>query len=190
MPVATRRSQATPRLFAFLRAINVGGHTVAMEALKRHFTALGFKGVETFIASGNVIFEATSKDVAALQRKIEAHLRKSLGYEVRTFLRTEQEIVAIVRHPPFTAAQIETARTLNVAFIDVPTTAAAKKSLMAMKNGIDDFHVHGREAYWLCGTRQSESTFFKVGFERVLGVQVTVRNMNTIVRLATRYSLA
>ena len=71
-----------------------------------------------------------------------------------------------------------------------PPKAAATKALLAMKTQFDDFHVHGREAYWLVKTRQSESTFFKVGFEKVLGVPVTVRNMNTIVRLAAKYALA
>jgi uncharacterized protein (DUF1697 family) len=47
-----------PRYIALLRAINVGGHLVKMDALRRHFEELGFDPVETFIASGNVMFEA------------------------------------------------------------------------------------------------------------------------------------
>ena len=74
-----------PRFFAFLRAINVGGHNVTMEKLRGLFEALGHKDVETFIASGNVIFASKSKDRGALERKIENSLRKSLGYEVTTF---------------------------------------------------------------------------------------------------------
>jgi Protein of unknown function (DUF1697) len=78
-----------PRFVAFLRAINVGGRNVTMAALRAQFEALGFSNVETFIASGNVIFEAASRDSAALHRKIEAHLAKSLGHEVSTFVRTD-----------------------------------------------------------------------------------------------------
>lgn len=178
----------TPRRFALLRAINVGGHTVTMETLRSLFEALGFKGVETFIASGNVIFESPARDTTALQQRIEGHLRKSLGYEVKTFIRTESEIAAISRYQPFSAAQLRSAAALNVAFLDAPLKAAAKKALMAKKTALDDFHVRGREAYWLCKKKQSESTFFKVGFEKVLGVPVTVRGMNTIARLAARYA--
>ena len=50
------------RHVAFLRAINVGGHTVKMADLRRSFEALGFDAVETFIASGNVIFDADAPD--------------------------------------------------------------------------------------------------------------------------------
>lgn len=55
------------RYIAFLRAINVGGHTVKMDRLREIFEALGFSNVETFIASGNVVFETTARDPAALE---------------------------------------------------------------------------------------------------------------------------
>jgi uncharacterized protein (DUF1697 family) len=71
-----------PRYVAFLRAINVGGHIVKMDALRRHFASLGFDDVETFIASGNVIFQSRSTAAAALERRIEACLEERLGYEV------------------------------------------------------------------------------------------------------------
>ncbi|MCX6027691.1 MAG: DUF1697 domain-containing protein [Chloroflexi bacterium] len=56
-----------PRSIAFLRAINVGGHTVKMDRLRQIFESLGFSNVETFIASGNVVFETTAQDTAAPQ---------------------------------------------------------------------------------------------------------------------------
>ncbi len=56
-----------PKYVALLRAINVGGHTVKMDHLRRLFEALGFTNVETFIASGNVIFDSTSKSTKAFE---------------------------------------------------------------------------------------------------------------------------
>ncbi|MCC6187963.1 MAG: DUF1697 domain-containing protein [Anaerolineales bacterium] len=46
------------RHVAFLRAINVGGHVVKMDMLRRLFTRMGSARVETYFASGNVVFEA------------------------------------------------------------------------------------------------------------------------------------
>ena len=84
------------RYVAFLRAINVGGrHLVKMDALRRLFEELGFTNVETFIASGNVVFESKSRSAASLEKAIEAHLQKSLGYEVKTFIRSESEVAEI-----------------------------------------------------------------------------------------------
>lgn len=71
----SRSITPVPRYVAFLRAINVGGHTVKMDNLRRLFEAMGFTNVEPFIASGNVIFDSTSKSTAALEKKIEAHMQ-------------------------------------------------------------------------------------------------------------------
>ena len=73
---------------AFLRAINVGGRTVKMDRLRGLFEQVGYADVETFIASGNVIFRSPAEDTQALERQIEAHLAASLGYEVAAFVRT------------------------------------------------------------------------------------------------------
>src|SRR5207344_913474 len=104
-----------PKLVAFLRAINVGGHTVGMAALRAEFEALGLKDVETFIASGNVIFTAPPENRAALEQKIERHLHGALGYEVKTFVRTELEVAAVAVYKPFSDARVRAAQTLNVA---------------------------------------------------------------------------
>jgi uncharacterized protein (DUF1697 family) len=66
-----------PLLVAFLRAINVGGHTVTMNALKAHFRDAGFSNVESFIASGNIVFQSKSANAAAVERKIELRLEKN-----------------------------------------------------------------------------------------------------------------
>ena len=179
-----------PRFIAFLRAINVGGHNVKMEKLRGLFEALGFKDVETFIASGNVIFASNSKDMGALERKIEDYLRKSLGYEVKTFLRTESELAAIAQHTPFKTRELQSAGAVCVGFLAEPLTAEARKSLMALRNEIDDFHVHGREVYWLCKLKQSDSKFSNVLFEKTLKVGVTFRGINTVARLSAKYALS
>ena len=68
---------------AFLRGINVGGHNVKMEVLCEQFEAIGLSKIETFIASGNVIFESRSADTAKLEVKIEKQLALSLGMKSR-----------------------------------------------------------------------------------------------------------
>ena len=151
------------RYFAFLRAINVGGRTVAMEKLRAQFQALGLAKVETFIASGNVIFEAKPRDPKVMQRKIEKHLTRWTGYEVAAFVRTEAEVAAIALHDAFNQEELESAHALNVAFFAEPLGADSATTVMTFKTGIDDFRVHGREVYWLCRRMQSESTFSNRG---------------------------
>src|SRR5882724_1944682 len=120
-----------PRFVAFLRAINVGSHTVTMAELRRLFEALGFKNVETFIASGNVVFESRSTVTAAMERRIEGHLLKSLGYEVKTFIRTEGEVAAIARYQPFKPSQLRDAGAFCVGFLADALPADGRTSVMA-----------------------------------------------------------
>ncbi len=172
------------RYIAFLRAINVGGHNVKMDELKKHFESLGFSNVETFIASGNVIFETSAKDTAKLEKKIESKLLETLKYEVTTFLRTPGEVADVTKYKPFKTK----GEALNVAFIAEPLDDIAIKKLMTYKNEIDDFHAHGREVYWLCQIKQSESKFSNAAFEKIIGRRATFRGINTIQRMAEKYS--
>jgi len=174
------------RLFAFLRAINVGGHTETMAKLKTIFEDLGLDDVETFIASGNVICTSTSKTLSALERKIEGGLQKSLGYEVKTFIRTAPELVAVAGYKPFPESRIRSAGAFCVGFLAQPLDAVAQRALLALKTELDDVNAHGREVYWLCKKRQHESKFSNVRFEKATGDKVTFRNANTVAKLADK----
>lgn len=176
------------RYIAFLRAINVGGHTVKMDTLRQLFESLGFSGVETFIASGNVVFETTTQDARALEKKIEHKLQETLGYEVATFIRTDAELADIANYRPFRQADLDTAVALNIAFLADPLDARSKQKLMALRTDIDDFHIHGREIYWSCLKKQSESTFSNAVLEKTLGRRSTLRGADTVKKMAAKYS--
>ncbi|MCB0153064.1 MAG: hypothetical protein KDE01_36080, partial [Caldilineaceae bacterium] len=81
----------------------------------------------------------------------------------------------------------EAAGALNVALLAAPLTLADEKRLMSLRTPIDDFHANKREVYWLCQTKQSESTFSNAVFERALGKRATFRGMSTIRKLAAKY---
>lgn len=177
-----------PKYVAFLRAINVGGHTVKMDYLRSLFAALGFAKVETFIASGNVIFESKTKNTAALERKIEKHLRNVLGYEVTTFVRSISEVAEVARYKPFSDSDMNAdGSTVYVGFVAQEPGEQAKQKLLSLATADDDFHFFGREVYWL-RRRTSETEFTGALSEKILGVRTTVRNANTIRRIAAKYS--
>jgi uncharacterized protein (DUF1697 family) len=176
-----------PRLFGFLRAINVGGHTVTMDQLRQIFQAAGLKDAETFIASGNVVFSSKVIETGKLEQKIEKALEKALGYEVRTFLRTEGELAAISRYRPFTESARRAAKTLSVGFLNEPLSAANRKALAALRTPKDDFHTQGREIYWLCPDGVGGSLIPNGGMERTLKLRTTFRSMTTVVRLSEKY---
>ena len=183
-----REDPHMPRYVALLRAINVGGRRVKMDHLRELFGALGFTNVETFIASGNVIFDSETEDTQTLERKIQDHLRGSLGYEVATFVRTVSELGNISRYRPFDSSDSDAEGTsLYIAFLLTLPSAEAQEKLMAFRNEVDDFRVHGREVYWLCRKKISESAFSGALLEKVLGMPATMRNATTIEKLVAKY---
>jgi len=173
-----------PKYVAFLKAINVGGHVVKMDELRELFSGLKFSNVETFIASGNVIFETKAAPDEKLEKKIEKQLEAALGYKVGTFVRSMEEIRAVSEYEPFSKKGLVT----NVAFIRQPLTAGMVEQVMRFNTEVDDFHVHGREVYWLCQIRTSDSKFPAKKFEKTIGGEATWRNRNTVVRLAEKYT--
>ena len=175
------------RHIAFLRAINVGGHTVKMDHLRQLFESLGLLNVETFIASGNVIFDSPDENVQALEKQIESHLHESLGYAVATFIRSSSELASVANYQPFAASELE-GNALYIAFLPAPPSGESQQKLMAFRTPLDDFHVHEREVYWLCRAKISESAFSGALLEKVIGMPATMRNSTTVRKLAAKYT--
>ena len=173
---------------AFLRAINVGGHIVKMDYLRTLFEGLGFTNVETFIASGNVIFDANSKNTKALEKKIEQQLLKSLGYNVATFVRSVAEVAAVANATPFSEKALKgNGITLYVGFLASEPSDEAKQELANCVNKLNDFVVADREVFWLSRAKFSETDFSGARLEKILKMQTTLRNTNTAQRIAAKY---
>jgi uncharacterized protein (DUF1697 family) len=176
-----------PRYIALLRAINVGGHIVKMDRLRALFDELGFSRVETFIASGNVLFNSSSRSGAALERKIEKHLRAKLGYEVATFIRTPGEVQQAAAYEPFSpAVMARPYHGLYVSFLRAAPTAAARRAVEVLSGPSGDFHIHERELYWLSRVPFGESKGGGASIERIRGMPATMRNITSLRRLAGR----
>ena len=176
-----------PRYVAFLRAINVGGHTVRMDALRRLFEAWGGVNVETFISSGNVVFDSSRRSAEAAERSIEEHLQAALGYPVLTFLRTVHELAAIAAHAPFAQSEYDAGGTLFVGFLKHSPGPSIAQVVASLRNDVDEFTVKGREIHWLRRGQLMQSQSSGPPLEKVLGSPITMRNVNTVRRLATKY---
>lgn len=171
-----------PRYVAFLRAINVGSRVVKMGRLRALFADLGVANVETFIASGNVLFDSPSKAIAPLERKIERYLEASLGYEVATLVRPLAELPSIVQAHPIVPANDHT---ILIGFLRTSPPSEVAAKISALQTPTDLFHVRGAQLYWWCKGRQSESKITNVMLERAMGGSpVTFRNITTVRKLA------
>ena len=176
-----------PRYVAFLRAVNVGGRIVKMDALRGCFEAEGFTGVETFIASGNVIFNTKAKAGPALEARIEAALKKALGFEVPAFVRPLAEVVAAAERTVFPDPAVAAAGALLVGFLRAPLDAAARQRLAALNSDLHQFKAAGAELYWLLHVKQSESNLTPGQIERALGGPTTMRSIVSLRKLVAKH---
>lgn len=176
-----------PRFVAFLRAINVGGgRTVKMDSLRQLFESLDFSGVETFIASGNVVFKTRTKNSKALEKRIEKRLHEALGYEVAVFIRTSAELAEIADYSPFPESKIDALTVCNIVFLADTLDEKLAQKVMSLRTDTDKFHVRGREIYWLRRRRQ-DGSFSSVPLEKTLGRPFTIRASNTVKRMVAKY---
>jgi uncharacterized protein (DUF1697 family) len=171
---------------AFLRAINVGGHAVVkMIDLRDAFGAAGCRNVRTYIASGNVVFDAPEKGTKALFGAVRARLADLLGSEPAVGFRTLDDIDAIIASDPFGRLHDETAVKLYVAFPceKAPITQGFPMSLP--KEGLEAFALEGHEVFIVSRPKPNGSYGFPgTWIDKAMGVPVTTRNWTTVRRIA------
>jgi uncharacterized protein (DUF1697 family) len=177
------------RYAAFLRAINVGGHTVAMARLREALAPLGLEGLQTVIASGNVLFESPEEDAAALEGAMERALGAGLGFEVAAFVRSQAEVEGIARYRPFgEGAEEADGVRLHIAFTRAEPGEEARAALEAVQTEDDRLRVHGREVYYLRRGGLHDAPVSGVWLERTLGMPATMRAATTVRRIAARWT--
>ncbi len=173
------------KYIAFLRAINVGGNSIIkMADLKQTFESFGLENVQTYIQSGNVIFESDEKDASVLEEQIESQLEKTLGKKIQLFVRTMRQLIAILNACPFHPKEGES---VYVVMLDKKPSKKSIEGLMTFRSEFDDFVVKGREGYQLRRNRE-KSTFVNHSMEQILHVPGTARNLTTIKKLVEKYA--
>jgi uncharacterized protein (DUF1697 family) len=176
------------RFAVFLRGMNVGGHRLTNEMLKSHVTALGFAGVATFRASGNVVLEAgAGQDDASIRSAVEEGLREALGYEVPTYVRSQQEMLEMAALTPFEPDALPGASgKLQVAILSATPTAAVARSALAMAGERDLLMLSGPNLYWQPFGGILDTELDMKALSQLLG-PFTVRTKGTIELLAAKH---
>ena len=158
-----------------------------MSQLRVLFEELGFEEVETFIASGNVVFSSKIRDTSQLESRIAKHLEASLGYGVDTFVRTAEEVAGIGSAKAFREDGQE-GITIHVGFLQQRLAPEVARKFAAVRTDEDEFRAIGREYYWLCRVRTSESKVWTLPELKALRLPTsTMRNMSSIRKLIAQH---
>lgn len=178
------------RLVAFLRGINLGKRRVKMADLRTHFETAGLESVATFIASGNVVFDAPpGADVPGLERRLEKHLEERLGFFTNVIIRPLVEVADVTGLPLVSEAEAD-GFTVHVFFVGSNLAKGAEMGFQALETGDDLFRIHGREVFWLRRGGLSDSAIKTHHLEAAFGgVANSARKIDTLRRLVDRFNV-
>ncbi|WP_250229312.1 DUF1697 domain-containing protein [Anaeropeptidivorans aminofermentans] len=170
------------------RGINVGGkNIVKMNDLKQLFFDLGFKNPETYIQSGNAVFEADLEE-KPLQEIIEEGFSKQFGFKSSVTIRNIDEISSLIEHLPFSQEEISEAEAadptvehLYVYFLENPPERSKIEALCKNCTDSDIIRTGKREIYLLC--KQSIRKSKAAAQLSKLFMSSTARNWKTVNKL-------
>jgi uncharacterized protein (DUF1697 family) len=160
-----------------LRGVNVGGkNKLAMHELRDLFESLGYRDVQTFIQSGNVVFSSrTAVQALALETEIRRHFELS----VAVVLRTGPQLRKVVADNPFAGRDPVK---LHVGFMAKKAPTAAVAGLDVGAFDPERFSVKGTEIYLYLPNGMAR-TKVPSYLDRRLKVPTTIRNWNTVTKL-------
>jgi uncharacterized protein (DUF1697 family) len=170
---------------ALLRGINVGGNKkVDMSGLRTLMEDLGYADVKTLLNSGNVVFSAAAKPKADA---IGAAIKAKYGFDVTVVLRSAAELNRLVHANPFADVATDGSRQF-VSFLEKPLAAGALARLDPAAYEPELFRATKREIYIWLPNGLIDSPLMKDLSDNKLGVASTVRNWNTVTKLAALIS--
>ena len=167
---------------ALLRGINVGGHTVKMDQLRRLFTEAGLSNVRSYINSGNLFFDTEETDLRLLSQRIERHLADALGFEVPVFLRTAAELETILAKDPFKNIERSEDKRFCVVFTEEPLNEKLDLPIHSSRKDMDLIAVNRYEAFivWYIVDGRPPSGTFPTD---ILPIRITSRFFHTLAKI-------
>lgn len=166
---------------ALLRGINVGGHKkVPMADLRSLLSKSGLEKVQTYIQSGNVVFQSSSNDIKELEASIRKSILDHFGFEVPVLVRTRKHLKTIFNDCPF--SEENKINSYFTMLSQVPDKALVLEA--SQKTYPDEEYVILNDCiYFFCANGYGRAKFSLNFFERKLKVNATSRNYKTMVKL-------
>jgi len=168
------------RMVALLRGINVGNNILKMDRLREICAQIGMKNVQTYVQSGNVVFEA-SGTAEAWAAKLERKLAGETRLPVTVIGRSSAEITRLFAGNPFINEKDIDTKRLAVSFLQKAPAKSALEALRARDLGKERFHCMGEDIYLHCPDGFAGSKLYIL--DKVLAMRTTTRNWNTVGKL-------
>jgi uncharacterized protein (DUF1697 family) len=169
---------------SILKGINVSGHNIIkINALQELYKGIGFKNVQTYIQSGNVVFQDTSSDIPNIEKKISDKISESLGLEIPVLVKEVSEFKEISQHNPFLKERNEDINHLAVTFLLSKPSQENIDKISGLNFLPDEFIIRDKAIYLFCPNGFGNSKLTMTFFESKLKMHATTRNWKTTIKL-------
>jgi uncharacterized protein (DUF1697 family) len=173
-----------PVVIAMLRGVNVGGHNrMKMDVLRNLCGSLDLRDAQTYVQSGNVVFQTKERNLVSLAKKIREAIEKKIGVAPEVVLRTTSELRAVIANNPFAGVKDIEAGKLLIDFLASDPGDEARKSVLAIKTDPEKLHAQGRELYIYFPNGAGRSKLSWAALEKMLKTPGTTRNWNSATKL-------
>jgi uncharacterized protein (DUF1697 family) len=178
------RNASMPVYVALLQGVNIGSKKrIKMEHLRALVADLGGTEVRTHLNSGNAVFVHDEMDRSRLEARLEDALREHVGMDVATIVRTGKEMRQVIDNNPFPEA-VDDPKMLHVLFLRDAPAVEDIDAVDEIETGPDRLAIHGREVYFFLPELMSGATVDVAKVGKMLRVDGTSRNWNTVTKLA------
>ena len=165
---------------ALLRGINVGGHNkIPMVELRELMNKVGLFEVQTYIQSGNVVFQSSENEIS-LENKIQKSIKTHFGFEVPVLIKSYKALLEIFNNCPFEKGIME--KSYFIVLNRIPETALIEE-VNKISFEKEEFIIKNDCLYFYSALGFGQTKFNMNTFERKLQVKGTARNYNTMLKL-------
>ena len=171
------------RYVALLGSINVGGNRLLMSELREALEREDFEGVETVVASGNVLFSHDERPSEGLAEKIAYIVRERFGIQTFAAVRDRDELAASIADNPF--REDGEARFVHTIFLDRPLDRATFEAFAKSYAGPERLAAGDREFYvdYAEGVGRSLLDPAMKKAKVLAGYRATARNVRSLQRI-------
>ena len=170
---------------AILRGINVGGkRKILMADLKQLLQKYGFQNIQTYIQSGNVIFDWKGNESnEQLAAKIKERLQEKYDFEVPVLVRSANQIKEAIATNPYVKSK-KPIENLHLTFLQSLPEEDKLTEISIYDYPPDTYQIIDLNVFVCCANGYSASKYTNQFFEKKLKVAATTRNWKTVLKLA------
>jgi uncharacterized protein (DUF1697 family) len=181
-----KKEEKMQKYLCFLRGINIGNKRMKMTELKEALNTLGYSNIETYIQTGNIVFESNKKlSNKEFEKEIENSILEVFEFEVPNVVIKKEEYQLIVEENPFLSSEKKESNKKEELYLTLFCDEIVEKNIELESTDDKDnqYFIKNNVAYLFISKSYSKSKINNSFFEKKLKINATSRNWKTIKKM-------